>query len=194
MKKSRSSRETQKNASKLHKHILSLLVELFPNFEIKQEICVSEINPSFGSNRERFDLSIPELKVIVEIHGQQHYAPICFGGITIDKAKKNFIKRQEVDYLKEKAARDNGYGYIAIKYTEKNITKEELLERINIAIDEIVIPEKIIEKEKVKLNSNNKFSDAPKKKINNSNRKLQSKGFPKQEKKKWPKKKIWNKK
>lgn len=193
MKKSRLARDTQKNASKLHVRVLELLVELFPNLNIQQEIKVSEINPSFGSNRERYDLCIPEMNIIVEVHGEQHYQNVCFGGITEEQARKNLLKRQEVDYLKEKAARDNGWGYVIIKYTEKKITKEELLTKINVTINEIVVPEEKIEKEKIKINSNNTLKDLPKRKIY-SNSKLHSRSFPKQEKRKWPKKKFPNKK
>lgn len=193
MKKSRLARDTQKNASKLHVRVLELLVELFPNLNIQQEMKVSEVNPSFGSNRERYDLCIPEMNIVIEIQGEQHYQKVCFGGITEEQAKKNLLKRQEVDYLKEKAARDNGWGYVIVKYTEKKITKEELLTKINVAINDIVVPEEKIRKEKIKINSNNTFKDLPKKKIY-SNNKLHSRSFPKQEKKKWPKKKLWNKK
>lgn len=193
MKKSRLARDTQKNASKLHIRVLELLVELFPNLNIQQEMKVSEVNPSFGSNRERYDLCIPEMNIVIEIQGEQHYQKVCFGGITEEQAKKNLLKRQEVDYLKEKAARDNGWGYVIVKYTEKKITKEELLTKINVAINDIIVPEEKIEKEKITINSNNTFKDLPKKKIY-SNNKLHSRSFPKQEKKKWPKKKVWNKK
>lgn len=47
------------------------------------------------------DFYIPDKKIIIEYNGRQHYQPVCFGGISIERAKLNFIKQCERDlYLK----------------------------------------------------------------------------------------------
>jgi very-short-patch-repair endonuclease len=186
MKKARNSNDIQKNASKLHKQILSMLIDIFPNYQIKQEYKVSEINPHFKSNRERYDLVVVEHKLIIEIHGEQHRSPVCFGGIEIQKAKKNFIKRKEIDYLKEKAAREAGWAYIAIHNNVPIPTTEELISMITEAIKDIILPKEEIasNKPKKKINNNNSLSAGPK-------RKIESRGFQKpKDGYKWPKRKL----
>lgn len=43
------------------------------------------------------DFFFPNHNLIVEYNGVQHYKPICFGGISIDKANQNLIKQQDRD-------------------------------------------------------------------------------------------------
>ena len=131
MKTTKIPTQLAKNASKLHKHIGLLLVELYPHFDVRQEVSVSRINPSFKSNREKFDWVVLRMNIVIEVMGEQHFTPVCFGGITGDQAKRNFVKRQEVDYEKEQAAREAGWAYVVVKYDEKKITGKELFSRIN---------------------------------------------------------------
>jgi very-short-patch-repair endonuclease len=171
MKSSKIPTDLNKNASKLHKHIGELLVEIFPGYEIRQEYCVSKVNPEFPSNREKFDWVILKLNVVCEIHGEQHYSPTCFGGISEDEAKKNFIKRQEVDLQKENAAREAGWAYIVIPYWNNKIDSGTLKDLIIEALEQA----------------------GPLKEFEKPKQKLQSRGFQKRPegyKYKWPKKKI----
>jgi hypothetical protein len=140
MKRSKTQYRTAKNASKLHKKIGTLLAELYPHFEIRQEYAVNQINKQFLSGREKFDWVVLGLKIVIEVHGEQHYGPVCFGGISLAEAKKNFDKRIRVDKEKELAAREAGWGYLIVKYDEQNIAEEELSDRILIAISEIQKP------------------------------------------------------
>jgi len=175
MKTSKLPTQLAKNASKLHKHIGKLLVELFPHNIVRQEYPVSKVNPSFKSNREKFDWVVLGINVVVEVHGQQHYKPVCFGGITIDEAKIIFRKRQEVDWEKQEAAFKAGWAYLVVKYTETKLSAEGLLSRVSEAIEESKTAEEI-------------KSARPKAKI-------QSRGFQKHEGKyKWPKRKIQTRK
>lgn len=120
-----------------------LLEELFPNYEVRQEYSVSRVNPGFPSNREKFDFIVLGLKIVIEAHGIQHYNPICFGGITIDRAKKIFAKRQKVDTEKQEAAQKAGWAYLVVKYTEKKIGPKELSERISETIKNTTPAEEI---------------------------------------------------
>lgn len=124
--------ELAKNASSLHKRIGELLVELYPNYEVRQEYPVWKINNSFKSKKEKFDWVILSLNIIIEINGEQHYKPVCFGGITKTEAKYNYRKNIERDFKKEQAAINAGWSYVVIDYKYKNITKEELLKIINL--------------------------------------------------------------
>ena len=100
---------------------------------------MSAVNRNFGSNREKFDWAILGAKIIIEVHGQQHYKPVRFGGIDEEQAKRNFSKLKERDEVKKKAAEEIGWAYLVVKYNEPNITEEELLERIRDILTKAVI-------------------------------------------------------
>ena len=128
-----------------------------------------EINPTYKSNRERFDWAILELKVIIEVHGQQHYKQSTFGGDPL-KAEKRFKEQQERDKLKEQAAREAGWGYLAIPWYECTLTIDELTDRIIKASEAAQQTIEIPDKPKQKI-QNKGFS---KQKV-----KIQSRGFVK---------------
>jgi G:T-mismatch repair DNA endonuclease (very short patch repair protein) len=156
--------ELAKNASILHKRIGELLVELYPNYEIRQEYPVYKVNSSFKSKKEKFDWVVLSLNIVIEVHGEQHYKPVCFGGITKTEAKYNYRKNTERDFNKEQAAINAGWSYVVIDYKYKKITKEELLSIIN-----------LIERNRIP-----KQNQEVKKKYNwEKGKKIQSKPFPK---------------
>lgn len=136
MKRSKTIHQTAKNASKLHKYIGELLVELFPNYEVRQEYAVNKVNSNFDSGREKFDWVVLGLNIVCEIHGEQHYTPVCFGGMLMSEAKRIFEQRVRVDKEKQDAAESAGWAYLVVKYTEKKITSDELADRISTAISE----------------------------------------------------------
>ena len=134
MKKTRTVHRTTKNASKMHRHIGSLLQDpLFNKFTIRQEYPVYKINPDFKSKREKFDWVMLGLYVVIEVHGKQHYEPVRFGGIDINKAKQNLRKQNERDRSKTNAALEVGWTYLVIKYDEDNIDADNLMDKILLA-------------------------------------------------------------
>lgn len=183
MKRSRLPTQTAKNASKLHKRIGELLTcehSQFANYELRQEYNVSKVNPDYSSNREKFDWAILGLDVVIEIHGEQHYRPVCFGGMTEDQAQKNFKRRQELDEEKRLAAEEACWSYVVVKYTEKDITLQELTTRILDAI--IASKEGSYDPKKQKAKIQSRGFQKQDGKYNWPKRKLQSRGFQKREK------------
>lgn len=144
MKRAKLPQQLAKNASKLHRRVGELLTELFPGYEVRQEYPVNKVNLSFNSGREKFDWVVLGLNIVVEVHGEQHYRPVCFGGITLEQAKRNFRKRQDVDWEKQEAAQKAGWAYLVVKYDEVKITAEELSLRISEAIKDSQPAEEII--------------------------------------------------
>ena len=70
----------------------------------------------------RFDFYIPELNMLVEMQGQQHFIPVKFWG-----AEKGLQKRQEYDKAKEDFCKQNGYNLLKIFYyddVEKRVNEE----------------------------------------------------------------------
>jgi len=178
-----------KNASKLHRRVGDLLMDdssPYKRYIIRQEVRVSDINPEFSSNRERFDWVILEpIRVVIEVMGIQHTKPARFGGISEEEARRIFKEQQERDEAKKQAAIDAGWGYIAISYKEHNITIEDLVEYIKEAIKNRKDIHEVNIKEKPKQKIESTQKQWPKHKLKSKN-KLKSKSFPR------VKKKIWN--
>jgi very-short-patch-repair endonuclease len=173
-----------KNASKLHKHVGELLTSssLFNGFEIRQEYNVCKINPSYESGREKIDWVILALNVCIEVHGQQHERPVCFGGIDMSEAEDNFRRQQERDAAKKKAVEDVGWAYVVVWYNEKDITLEALQARINQAIKDIKV-----EESKEKLNGIKRKMECDDRQKNRPRSKSK---IPQRKEHKWPKQKI----
>jgi len=178
MKTSKSPQQLAKNASKLHKRIGELLTcedSPYKNYEIRQEYHVSKVNPDYKSNREKFDWVILGLNVVIEIMGEQHFSYVCFGGVDIEEAKRNFLQRLRLDERKQTAAETALWAYVVVKYTEKKITLEELVVKISEALSTVPDGIYIQFKSKVKMPKKDNYQWPT--------RKLQSRPFPKKEEK-----------
>lgn len=60
--------------SKLHSRVLEMILicPVFTGQAIREEVAVSELFPDYNNNRDRYDIVIPGLHIVVEVHGQQH--------------------------------------------------------------------------------------------------------------------------
>jgi G:T-mismatch repair DNA endonuclease (very short patch repair protein) len=184
MKRSKLPNVFAKTASKQHKYIGRLLTSnpLFENYEVRQEYPVSWVNTAFPSNKEKFDWVILGLKVVIEVHGVQHYTAVPFGGITMEEARKNYRKQLERDIRKEKAAQDAGWAFVVVKYSEKEITQEELSSRISEALKGVTE-----DKEDARLH---KRAAGAKRQKDKYKRPIPNRPFQKPNKYDWPSKKI----
>ena len=137
------------NASKYHKAMGALLEDLnLAGLGIYQEQIVKEICPSHSNSLDRFDFYIPSLNLVVEVHGEQHYKPVKFGGISDEKASFNFAKGSLRDVDKANSARSNGLVYIAFSYKEK-FTQENFLEKYKQAVYDLKDLPPIIKEQQV---------------------------------------------
>lgn len=82
------------------------------------------------SNNKKYDVYIPEIKTLIEIHGRQHYMGHLNWNRTINDEKTN-------DTYKKMLAINNGYEYIAIdaKQSEINYIKNNIMHTIGHIID-----------------------------------------------------------
>lgn len=99
--------------------------------DIQQEVPVQSLCPLHKNGRDRFDYYLPSLGVVVELHGEQHFKPVSFGGISKNAAKNNYVKRVKVDEQKAISARQAGYLYVVFRHNDL-ITLDEFTNRINI--------------------------------------------------------------
>lgn len=56
----------------------------------------------------KLDFYIPDKKIAIECQGEQHFRPICFGGMSPEKAKINFKEQWSRDIKKAKLCKENG--------------------------------------------------------------------------------------
>ena len=85
-------------------------------------------------NRE-IDIWIPELKLAIEYDGEQHFRPVCFGGISLDEAKARLVVRKKDDISKRRQIRKHPEDiryFVRFSYKEKKYLcdKEYIVSRL----------------------------------------------------------------
>lgn len=87
-----------------------------------------------------YDNEILELKLIIEVNGEQHYKPTQFiklnakrNGVSIEE---QFKERQYKDNYKKQYALSHGYSFLEIPYT--SIDNDEYKKMIDDKINEII--------------------------------------------------------
>jgi very-short-patch-repair endonuclease len=95
---------------------------------------IKEFKKSWCKNKRYlpFDFCIPELKIIIELDGLQHFDDVKF-------FKSSFTERHEIDIYKEKCANDNGYHTIRILQEDVLYDKNDWLENLLREIEYIKI-------------------------------------------------------
>lgn len=110
------------NASSLHERVKNLLIELFPCDVILEEVSL----PGTATNQHdmlRCDFFLPSRKLLVEIHGEQHYKYNTF----FFQNKLAYYKAKGRDISKRKWADINQFTMIELVYNE---TEDEWRSRI----------------------------------------------------------------
>lgn len=67
-------------------------------------------------NNRRYDFYLPEYNIAIEVDGEQHYKPVCFNGISQEKAEINYIEQQRIDAEKTRWCIENNIKLIRIPY------------------------------------------------------------------------------
>jgi DNA-directed RNA polymerase subunit RPC12/RpoP len=78
-----------------------------------------------------FDFYIPKLNLCIEYNGEQHYRPVQFGGMPIEKAKDRFVSQKNRDGIKKKYCYENNLSLLIIPYWEKDNIENILSLEIN---------------------------------------------------------------
>lgn len=114
------SKATATNKSSHHIVARKLLHNLFPTFQILEEVSV----PIRSKETLYLDFYLPLLKKCIEVHGEQHYKFIPFYHST----KLNFLKAKKRDSEKKEWCEINGIDYIELPFNEN---EEQWTSRIN---------------------------------------------------------------
>lgn len=131
--------------SKLHQAAWEALQgTIFTGRKILEEVLVKDLFPLYISMRDRYDIVLPELLLIIELHGIQHYKIATFGA-DAGTAVMNFKLQQERDQDKREIAILNGWKYIEIPFTdEKLITQQYLFDCYSKIVTEVPVVEEVI--------------------------------------------------
>jgi hypothetical protein len=104
------------NPSKYHKRARQVLYDVFPFDSIAEEVPLSGSKIQ-GSNKQlRTDFMIPSQKLMVEVHGEQHYSYNAH----FYNNKLEFYKAKTRDNEKRRWAEINGFILIELKYSESD--------------------------------------------------------------------------
>lgn len=114
------SKATATNKSSHHITARKLLHNLFPTFQILEEVSI----PIRSKETLYLDFYLPLLKKCIEVHGEQHYKFIPFYHST----KLNFLKAKKRDNEKREWCEINGIDYIELPFNEN---EEQWTIRIN---------------------------------------------------------------
>lgn len=77
---------------------------------------------SIKKRKFKYDFYLPDLNLLIEYNGKQHYTPIDFFG-----GKKAFNKRVKYDTIKEEYCTKNKIDLLVIKYNEQNLMEKKIL-------------------------------------------------------------------
>lgn len=108
--------------SKISNKVYKLLKAEFPNYKLIKEHYVP-----YQGNRLFFDFFLPELKILIEVQGDQHYTFNSF----YHKDKGDLTQQKYRDTLKTQWADDNDYKLLALNTEEiLNLTPESFKQLI----------------------------------------------------------------
>lgn len=68
----------------------------------------------------RFDIRFLNHNIMIELDGEQHYKPMRFGGMSLEKATKAFEYQKNKDNIKNNFCKEFNYKMIRISYTDIN--------------------------------------------------------------------------
>lgn len=114
---------TQESVSSILQNKVATYIKEKYNFQLLHEhkCTIRPINPKTKMPMP-YDNEIPELKLIIEVNGQQHYTNHMYKslwGLTEEDANKMLEKRQQYDKYKMDYALEHRYNYLVIPYWEE---------------------------------------------------------------------------
>ena len=123
---------TKIHSSNFHEKVRQIFItdSFFKNLSCYQEVQVSSLVPGYSNNQHCVDWYIEELRLVIELHGEQHYKMVNFGNTPYSEASKNFHNIQYRDNLKKTSLMDFGYEYLEINYKLKSKLTNSLLKEL----------------------------------------------------------------
>lgn len=125
-------------ASKFHNEVRDTLLNnpIWSPMKCYQEVPVVDLVPGYPHSSHHVDWYIDTYKVVIELHGAQHYKAVNYGGVGYDQAQRDFRAIQYRDNLKKTALLEAGYRYVEIPYKYQGKLDGELLKQLIIELGE----------------------------------------------------------
>jgi hypothetical protein len=111
--------------SKLEETVIELVRKIYGNVPIIREKTVKKLFPAYPSGRDRFDIVLPTLHMVIDTHAEQHRTLVQFGKEDLETTYSRFIYQRKRDARKEDIVRENDWTYISIWYDELTGDVEE---------------------------------------------------------------------
>jgi hypothetical protein len=92
------------------------IMKVLESMNIKYEYNSSYKVKSTILLRWDFIIDYDNTKLFIEYNGRQHYEPVTFGGITLEKAEGRFLKQIRNDKIKDDFCKENNYKLLWISY------------------------------------------------------------------------------
>lgn len=120
--------KSEKNKSQWHTKAVELVKGMFPNYNIMEEVELPGTKDKGLLRNLYADIYIPSLKILIEIHGEQHYSYSPF----FHSSEIDFWKQKKKDSHKKEWCRLNNIIYVELPYNDSNNWER----RINSAIED----------------------------------------------------------
>jgi hypothetical protein len=104
------------NCSSYHLRVRNLLQEIFPYDRIYEEIVIPGIKTDLNNKSLRADFYIHSHRLMVEVHGEQHY----FFNKFFHTNKLEFFRAKKLDSLKNRWCKLNNIKLIILPYHQND--------------------------------------------------------------------------
>jgi hypothetical protein len=121
------SRKYLQNKSSLHTKTREIIKDLFPNLSVYEEVTLPGSKKIGRSSLLYADFFIPELMMIVETHGRQHYQYCSF----FHKDKMDFVNAKKRDLDKIEWCEINNIKIVVLPFDRKEEWKQLILQTVS---------------------------------------------------------------
>jgi hypothetical protein len=110
--------KNRKGRSKLHSKARSVIENVFPDLPLYEEVTLPGSKRGIGSSLLIADFFIPDLMLVIESHGQQHYKYIPHFHGARPQGFQNFVKAKIRDNDKVEWCNMNNIDLLEFAYNE----------------------------------------------------------------------------
>lgn len=118
--------KTEKNKSQWHLKAVELVKEMFPNNSIIEEVELPGTKAKGLLRNLYADIFLPNLRMLIEVHGEQHYSYCPF----FHNSEIDFWKQKNKDSHKKRWCEINNIIYVELPYNDSDNWKRRIIDSI----------------------------------------------------------------
>ena len=118
--------KADKNKSQWHIKAVELVKEMFPNQSVMEEVELPGTKDKGLLRNLYADIFLPNLRLLVEVHGEQHYSYNSF----FHNTEMDFWKQKKKDGHKKKWCELNNIIYVELPYNDSDNWKQRIIDSI----------------------------------------------------------------